>query len=588
MRHPVRRAASALRRVLHGGVAVWYHPAFRLPVASLEATSGFDPRRAENVLTWALDLHVVQPADVRSAQEARWSWIARVHDEEYLATLDRPDVLARIFGSDARQLATASLLETVRRGVGGTVAAARHAAQHGGRTACLLGGFHHAAPAAGGGFSAINDVAVAITRLRDDGFDGRILIIDTDAHPPDGIAACLSDDPAVTIASIGVASAWDVPANVIDARVAAGTGDDGYLAELARLLRDVGPADLAFFIAGADPLAGDRFGGLACTEAGLRKREAKVFARLGTTPTVLLPAGGYTRGAWRVFANALAAAAGASLAVHPRYDPVLRRSRDIARTLDPQELGTTDEFLSPEDFEDLGVPVAEPRVLGAYTRHGVEYALSRYGFLQALRRMGFDPLEVETTARGPVHRIRVLTTIAGRREALIEIALSRREVEGFTTLFIEWLALRDPRVTFTPQRPQLPGQDAPGLGLSEEAGHLLVRVAERLGLAGVTLIPAHYHVAWIARGRFSFLDPQVRGRFRALATHLAGMPLLRASHLLDGPGIPVRDGEPLRWEPSLMVHAIDPRLVDRLQRGEPEARRVTADLAGRLLPPPPG
>ena len=58
----------------------------------------------------------------------------------------------------------------------------------------LLGGFHHAAPDAAGGFCPVNDVAVAIAAVRAEGFLRRVVVLDLDAHPPDGLALCLLDD----------------------------------------------------------------------------------------------------------------------------------------------------------------------------------------------------------------------------------------------------------------------------------------------------------------------------------------------------------------------------------------------------------
>jgi acetoin utilization deacetylase AcuC-like enzyme len=580
---PLASARASARRLLHRPVTVWYHPAFRLPFAGLEAAVGMDPKRADAVLTWALDTGVVRPADVHAADEAPWSWLRAIHGEEYLASLDRPETIAQIMAIDARRIATAPVLESWRRAVGGTVAAARQVVAHGGRAAVLLGGFHHAAPSRGGGFCGLNDLAVAVHQLRADGFGGRVAVIDVDAHPPDGVALCLADDPAVRIASLGVASTWDAGANVTDARVPAGTGDDGYLAALDALLAGLPPADLAFVIAGADPLRGDRLGGLACTEAGLLARDRRILAHLGHTPTVLLPAGGYTPGAWRVFAGAIGAAAGSRRPVRRGYDPVLRRSRDISRTLDPQALGG-EPWITADDLAiDLHVAPTEPRLLGFYTRAGIEYALSRHGLLGALARMGFEQLDVEVDASGP-HRVRVTAVVDGRRQPLIELVLSRRAIDRFTCLFVEWMTLRDPRVQFTADRPRLPGQDAPGLGLFEEVGQLLMRIAERLDLAGVMSVPAHYHVAWIARKRWVLVDPDARGRFLALQRHLAHVPLLEASALLDGPGVPVEVGEPIRWEPSPVVASRDAGLSAFLAAGDARAAAVADGLAERMLP----
>ena len=54
-------------------------------------------------------------------------------------------------------------------------------------------------------------------------------------------------------------------------------------------------ADIAFYLAGVDLLAGDRYGRLALTRAGIRRRDRHVIERLGEAglPICLLMSGGY-------------------------------------------------------------------------------------------------------------------------------------------------------------------------------------------------------------------------------------------------------------------------------------------------------
>lgn len=573
-----------IRRLVHGAPSVGWHPAFRLPMAGLESTTGMDPRRGENVLIWLLDRGIVGPADLFEATEAPWTWAAAVHGPEYLASLDRPEVIANIVGVDASRVATDAMLETWRRAVGGAVEAAERAA-HGARVASLLGGFHHAAPDRGAGFCGLNDVAIAIHRLRAGGFSGEITVYDLDAHPPDGLAACVAADPRVHVVSIGVASSWELLGEVLDIRVPAKSEDAAYLVGVDRLLREAPRADLAFVLAGADPLAGDRFGGLACTEAGLYERDRRVLSHLSGVPVVLLPAGGYTRDAWRVFAHAVALLAGSSQRVRTRYDPLLRRSRDVARTLDPKALGDDDAA----DWADLAAelrlaPRGEPRVLGFYTRQGIEYGLERYGILPALRRMGFAGLELEVTADRMPHRMRALAMVDGKKQPLIELAVSIRNVGEWRTLFVEWLSLRDPRAEFTSERPRLPGQERPGLGIAEEFGQVLVRMADRLGLAGVSFVPAHYHVAWMVHRRFSFADVAFAGAFEAMQRALIGVPLPEASRRLDEEGLPVEWGDPVRWRPEVMVRPSDPALSAWLAERQPLVEAACGKVLDRLIP----
>ena len=579
-----------LRRWARGGLPVWYHPAFRIPIAGLEGRTGIDPRRADHVLVWARDVGIVAASDVYEAPLADWDDLTRVHPPAYLESIDEPAVLSDILGGlDERLIMASSLLEMWRRGVGGTLEAARHVLDAGGRAACLHGGFHHAHPSRGVGFCALNDIAIAIASLRASGaLKGRVLIIDVDAHPPDGVAACLEHDDDVQILSLSVEGGFSEVPGILDLRLERGAGDARMLGALDTLLAKVEPARIAFVIAGADPLAGDRFGDLGATEEGLRRRDERILRVLGGTPTVLLPAGGYTNGAWRVFAGTLAAAVGSTAAVRDGYDPMLRRTRDIAATLEPELLSgdNPDRWFDEEDiFMALGENPREERFLGLYSRAGLEYAYTRYGIFQALERMGFRELSFELQTGVFPHRLRVISVVDGRPESLMELSLSIDDVLGFRTLFIEWLQLRDPRFPFTPGRPALPGQENPGLGLADEAGHMLMRMAERLHLDGVSMVPAYYHVAWMARRRFTFVDPVVRGRFVAMKRVLADQKLRTASEWLDGPGLAVDVGEPVKWAPQPMVIPVSAALKTRIAETAEKAEEIAERLLERLHQP---
>lgn len=594
---------STLRRWLNGPVHAWYHPSYRLPLAA-SVGAPMSPRRADDALTWALDTGVLSLPHVHEPDELSWADAGLVHEGPYLASLDDPAVQARILGAAQERIAARELLETWRRASGGTAAAARHVIRHGGRAVNLLGGFHHAGPERGTGFCALNDVAIAAACARRDGVRGPIGIIDLDAHPPDGIAACLAGDELVTILSIAVASSWEVPpakAKVIDLRVPPRTADTDYLRALDALLgkmEGLPPFQLAFYLAGADPLRDDPLGGLSVSEEGLRERDKRVLSWLGRTPTVILPAGGYRERSWRVLAQTVALAARRERRVPEGYDPLQRRTRQIMAALNPSSLGQSALLTEEELLGSLGAAprVGQQRWLGYYTRHGLEYALEAYGYLTTLRRLGFSGLRVELSGGGAgADRMKITAATAQGRQTLVDLLVSLRPL-GFTgtaslpeelaqlrVLFVEWLELTDPRAPFTSRKPKLPGQQAPGLGMADETMQLLGRAAERLELCGVSFVPAHFHVAWMARDRFTVLDPVARGRMRAMARAVSALPLVTASQRLGGPGLPTSDGQIVRWEPVEMVIPLDPRLARHLEEGERQALEVEEALFGRIL-----
>lgn len=577
---------GALRRLLRGRVGMWYHPSFRVPIAGLEARLGIDPRRADNVLTWALNADVVAEADVFEANEAPWSVLRPVHDEAWLERLDDPRVVGRVLATDPRLLRVGAVVEMWRRGVGASVDGFAWALEHEARAVSLGGGFHHAFPAHGAGFCGLNDVAAAVVAARKQGFGGRIGIIDLDAHPPDGVAACLATDPAVSIASLAVEGAFEAVPGIVDTRLPQGTRDETYLAALDVLLHAFPKVDALIYIAGADPLVGDRFGAMAVTEEGLRERDRRVFHHFGAIPCLVLPAGGYTPGAWRVFAGTVAEAAGSSVTVRPGFDPLLVRTRQIFRQLDPHALSGEDDWLSDADLGlALGyVPPQDRRFLGHYTRAGMEYALSRYGLFANLARMGFDGLRLELRTDEEPHQLWVFADVDGKEERLIDLSLSIRAVHDFKTLFVEWLSMRDPRVPFSPGRPRLPGQEAPGLGLAADVTQLLVRMAERLDLAGICLVPAHYHIAWMLRDRYVMVEPEARGRFLAIQRHLESLPLADATRLLAERGLDTESGERVFWNPAPMVLPLHASLRERLAVDDAEAEEIAAALTDNLIP----
>lgn len=569
------RAWNRLRRALSARrLPVWYHPDYRLPLGGLELSHGLEPRRADHVAWYLLEVGAIDKRDVRTPERATYADLARVHGHAWLESLGRPETLAAIFGVSSREVDLDATMNLVRRAVGGTLAAAREALLTRGPTLNLQGGFHHAFPDKGGGLCAVNDLAVAVAGLRDEGFEGRVVILDLDAHPPDGTHACLQDDPDTWIGSISGAD-WGALPGVDETVLPRGAGDVPYLEALSGLLARMPRPALAFVLAGGDVLAGDRFGVLGLSLDGARRRDLAVAEALSGLPSVWLPGGGYSPAAWRALAGTgLALALRSDDPLPPDIDPLEARMSALFASVNPGALGQSELTLDESDLaEALGMARADVpmRLLGYYTAEGLEYALHHYGVLTQIERLGFRDLRVVLDRADVGERFRLLGRARddgdGREHTLVESVLERQLVRcplipgvegsgpdgaGVPLLYVHWLTLRNPRASFTASRPALPGQDAPGLGMAPEASELLDRMATRLGLAGVALRPAWYHVAYASRGRFHFLDPARQGRFEALVRDLAGVPLLRATCLVAEGRVRL-NGAPYHWEPDLMV-----------------------------------
>lgn len=578
------RLVNRLRRWwLQRELTVFHDPAYRLPLANLEGQVGMEPRRADFVAWFLLDRGVLPQGSLRTPVPVTWEDLALVHDDAWLDSITRAETLARVFAATPTEIPVDALLHSARLACGGTLEAARLALRTGRPVLNLLGGFHHAGKGFGGGFCVINDLAIAIAKLRAEKLlTGKVVVLDLDAHPPDGTADCLEGDPNRWIGSIS-GTACPLPAWVDELVLPPRTGDEAYLANLGRLLVRMPRPALAFVLAGGDVLAGDRLGGLGLSVDGARRRDLAVRHALEGVPSVWVPAGGYSRDAWKVLAGtALALALDSRRPVPEGYDPLSARFRAISAGLARSDLGPS------EAAEDEGIEVMlglrrarrNRLLLGYYSAQGVEQAFSRLGLLAQIARLGYSDFRIDIDQVDQGDRLRLFGRARGAEHLLLEVVEEKKRIAGADMLYVHWLTLRHPIATFDETRPRLPGQEVPGLGLAREAGEVLVATARRLGLAGVAFCPAWFHTAYAARYHFRFVDVKRQGRFLALMRDLAHVPLLAATLALADKRV-LLDGAPYTWEADEMAFWLDrPPTHDPEAVVESEKVRFTLPAAG--------
>lgn len=561
--------------------------------------SGFpvDPLRAELVLTHLLDEGLADGSMIVRPYPAPLDHLLRVHSDDYLHSLDQEGSLTRILGLNVDPWLHDRVLEIQRIMVTGSLLAAQIAVREHRLAIHLGGGLHHAHADRGQGFCVFNDVAVAITLLREGGFDGRILLIDLDLHDGDGNRAFFAEDRTVHTFSLhnrpwGPDEAVESTSLALDT----GVGDERYLRALREhlpgVVRRFRPA-LVFYLAGTDPAHDDRIGDWKITPQGMLARDRFVMESLRTQhpATVILMAGGYGPESWRYTARFLALTLGQDppLEPPPTLDVTLARYRNLAHHIPSAELsgieeGVEDWGLTDDDIlPGLTGHRARDCFLGFYTLYGAELALERLGSMARYRTLGFENPTVELDLSDEAGDTLRIFSRPDREELIAELRVrrDRQSVPGHEMLFIEWLLLQNPRAGFTPDRPRLPGQKHPGLGMLRDVAMMLVLICDRLGLEGVVFVPSHYHVAAQARGRLRFLDPRDEAFFQALHELFADLDLPAASRAVhDGRVVDRATGEPVLWRKMTMVLAVDEDLKKRIESEEYE--RAVAEVRAKL------
>jgi acetoin utilization deacetylase AcuC-like enzyme len=272
-----------------------YHPAYQvaLPMGHPFPISKYPLLKnqlvAEGILA-PMDLLAPEPLDLETLE--------LVHTREYLDKLDSSGLSA----AEQRRLGlpwSEALWQRSRLAAAGTLLAARMALE-GGLAGNLAGGTHHAFADHGEGFCVLNDVAIAIVKLRAEGAIRRAAVIDLDVHQGNGTAAIFeSVDDVFTFSMHGERNyPLAKRRSNLDVPLKDGVADDEYLETLQRHLPTVieaAGADIVFYLAGVDVAAGDRYGKLALTEEGIRLRDQRVIeaVRSRGLPLAIVPAGGY-------------------------------------------------------------------------------------------------------------------------------------------------------------------------------------------------------------------------------------------------------------------------------------------------------
>lgn len=243
---------------------------------------------------------MVPPANLHEPCVAADADVLRAHDAQYLERLMQGSMSAQ----DMRKIGfpwSSALVERERRVTGATIDACRWALRDG-CAANLAGGTHHAFRDHGAGYCVFNDGVVAARVAQAARLVRRVVILDCDVHQGDGTAALVHDDPSIFAFSIHGAKNYPFHKQQSDLDVALpdGTADDAYLSALQNGVRVAlarARADLAIYVAGADPYADDRLGRLAVSQAGLQARDDLIYAACDAAglPLVITMAGGYAR-----------------------------------------------------------------------------------------------------------------------------------------------------------------------------------------------------------------------------------------------------------------------------------------------------
>ncbi len=194
-----------------------------------------------------------------------------------------------------------------------------------------------------------------------------------------------------------------------------------------------------------------------------------------------------------------------------------------------------------------------------------------------LRSQGFDNFQIRIDKdESLINYLKVYHENKDPQNLLIDLRLSEtkfvpekrffeegKDIETLDMVVIEWLSARHPYKEFGPQRPQLPGQEKPGLGCLNHLMELMYHVGSKVFKDGFMDVPDHFHGAVMYSKKFRFFNPSHEAILRAMLRDLNQYSLVELSWgMITETIIESNSGRPQIYDPSEQIFPLSKFMHD--------------------------
>ncbi|GAB4375099.1 MAG: hypothetical protein Kow0042_20240 [Calditrichia bacterium] len=259
-----------------------------------------------------------------------------------------------------------------------------------------------------------------------------------------------------------------------------------------------------------------------------------------------------------------------------------KKLQKISRRLTTHQLRRLQEKDVALNYEELFGSVPQergsPYFLGFYSPAGIKYALVQYGIFELLEKKGFRDLKLSINTRDPYkQRIALYNEKRDPAHLLGELVVKRKNItiyppfpslilgRNFEVISVEWLCMQNPFGKFSEERPPLPGQKYPGLGLGGMILEILIIMCRRLRTAGLLNVPEHFHNAQMYTPQFRYVDPQYEGKRQAIARDLLSRYSLSMVSWAIDLGCVRQNDRPFKWFIAEQIIPLDRDLKEFFQ-----------------------
>lgn len=228
-------------------------------------------------------------------------------------------------------------------------------------------------------------------------------------------------------------------------------------------------------------------------------------------------------------------------------------------------------------FEDLQ-GCSDPKLfLGRFSEQDMYNKIETIGMLRHLENMGFSVILIDIDRdENYIYYFRLYWEDKTPEKLLLDLRVSEHtfipqkrffeegfKIEPYNMILIEWLSAHNPLAVFDKNRPQLPGQSSPGLGILKYCFRLLYNISSEVFKDGFLDIPTYMHSAIMYSKEFKFFDPVQEAILNAAKRDLKGYSLADISWgVITETIIDLHKNKPAIYDPGEQVHYVSNRMKE--------------------------
>lgn len=203
--------------------------------------------------------------------------------------------------------------------------------------------------------------------------------------------------------------------------------------------------------------------------------------------------------------------------------------------------------------------------------------LRKVGLVDHLNKMGFEDIQVDIDRdEAQINYLKIYYEDKTPENLLVDLRVSEsrfvpekrffeedNDIITLDMVVIEWLSAQKPEKKFDPDKPQLPGQNKPGLGSLKYMMDIMYLVGKEVVKDGFMDVPDHFHGAVMYSKKFKFFNPSHEAVLKAMMRDLKGYSLADLSWgMLTKTIIDESTGEPQVYDPSEQIFPVSRRMKE--------------------------